>query len=167
MVEAKIVNLSHVLARLDPQLALKAVHRIADNIGELVVGNAAQKAPVDTGLLRASIAYGVRRGDRETAIDIGSNIEYAFYVEFGTGALTDWPGGGKGHHFPPPAKLERWARRHGFREGGGFLVARAIARRGGLPPRRFIRDAVEESMPGIEVMAQEVAREIEEGMSGD
>ena len=66
----------------------------------------------------------------------GSNVKYAPYMEYGTGRLADAEGGGGGgRHWPPAQALEGWASRHGFGPGGGFLVARAIGRRGGLKPR--------------------------------
>ena len=51
----------------------------------LVVENAAKKkVPVDTGNLRSSITYDV---DGDEGV-IGTNVEYAPYVEFGTGLFS-------------------------------------------------------------------------------
>lgn len=99
-------------------------------------------APVDTGRLRASITGAAQwRGVVELVGVVGSNVQYAPYVEYGTGTLAEGEGGKGGAHFPPPAALDRWARRHHM--PSGFVVARAIARRGGLRPRPFLRPAVE------------------------
>lgn len=166
-VDVKVINLGPVLQRFRPETILRALKRMANNTGEIIVKKAVGKAPVDTGLLRASLAHEVKEDNEQIMIDVGSNVEYAIFVEYGTGALTDWPGGGKGYHFPPPAKLERWAQRHGFPPGGGFVVARAIARRGGLPPKRYIRDAIDESIADIEKMAQAVAQDIEREFGGE
>ena len=51
----------------------------------LVVENAAKsKVPVDTGNLRSSITHDV---DEDEGV-VGTNVEYAPYVEFGTGLFS-------------------------------------------------------------------------------
>lgn len=101
-------------------------------------------APVDTGRLRASIVPEVRATTKEIEGVVGSNVEYAPYMEFGTGMHTERAMMGVGgRHFPPPKALDLWAKRHGI--PSGFLVARAIFRAGGLKPRRFLRNAFEKN----------------------
>ena len=51
-------------------------------IGLQAEGYAAMKAPVDTGRLRASITHAL--DEDEQAVYIGTNVEYAPYVEMGT-----------------------------------------------------------------------------------
>lgn len=51
----------------------------------LVVGEAKERCPVDEGLLRASITYQVEKNSNEIVGYIGSNLDYAPYVEYGTG----------------------------------------------------------------------------------
>lgn len=53
-----------------------------EEIGLLAENYAAKKCPVDTGNLRASITHEVDDGDN--AVYIGTNVEYARYVELGT-----------------------------------------------------------------------------------
>ena len=53
-----------------------------EKIGLLAEGYAAMKCPVDTGNLRASITHEVDAGG--DAVYIGTNVEYAPYVELGT-----------------------------------------------------------------------------------
>lgn len=53
-----------------------------EKIGLLAENYAARKCPVDTGNLRGSITYEVDAGD--SAVYIGTNVEYAPYVELGT-----------------------------------------------------------------------------------
>ena len=53
-----------------------------EEIGLLAENYAAKKCPVDTGNLRASITHEVDAGDN--AVYVGTNIEYAPYVELGT-----------------------------------------------------------------------------------
>ena len=70
-------NSAEILAALGEQLgvALEAVGLKAE-------GYAKRKAPVDTGRLRNSISHAV--SEEESAAYIGTNVEYAPYVEMGT-----------------------------------------------------------------------------------
>lgn len=101
------------------------------------------ETPVDTGRLRASVTNDVRREGRDILGVLGSNVEYAPAMEFGTGTRSDGVGGSGTPHFPPPAALNLWGKRHGFGENAGFIIARAIARAGGLRPRRMFRKVIE------------------------
>ena len=51
-------------------------------IGLTAEGYAKKECPVDTGRLRNSITHVVREGEK--SVYIGSNVEYAPYVELGT-----------------------------------------------------------------------------------
>ena len=64
-----------------------AVLRALERCGEQAEGYAKDLARVDTGNLRNSISHKV--DDGEPAVYIGSNVEYAAYVELGTGKYTD------------------------------------------------------------------------------
>ena len=92
---------------------------------------------------------------------VGSNLDTARWGEYGTGLLSEDPESKHTRHWPPAAALEPWARAHGFGPGGGFLVARVIGRRGGLAPRRFLRDAAEASEKRIPSWLAMAAKEIE------
>lgn len=59
-----------------------AIGAALEEIGLLAENYAAKKCPVDTGNLRASITHEVDAGDN--AVYIGTNVEYAPYVELGT-----------------------------------------------------------------------------------
>ena len=90
----------------------------------LLVHNEAKRlAPVDTGRLRASITPEVRGDGKVVQGIVGSNVQYAAYMEAGTRP-----------HWPPVGALEGWARRHKI---SAYLVARAIARRGTKAYRYF------------------------------
>lgn len=65
----------------------EAVMRALERCGEQAEGYAKDLAPVDTGNLRNSISHTV--DEDEPAVYIGSNVEYAAYVELGTGKYTD------------------------------------------------------------------------------
>lgn len=64
-----------------------AVLRALERCGSQAEGYAKDLAPVDTGRLRNSISHQV--DESENAVYIGSALEYAAYVELGTGAYTD------------------------------------------------------------------------------
>jgi phage gpG-like protein len=67
-------NTKEVLSALD-----KAIERGLEAIGLTAEGHAKKKTPVDTGRLRNSISHAT---DKEAAY-IGTNVEYAPYVELG------------------------------------------------------------------------------------
>ena len=64
-----------------------AAVRALEKCGLTAEGYAKRLCPVDTGNLRNSISHTV--DEDEPAAYIGSNVEYAAYVELGTGKYTD------------------------------------------------------------------------------
>lgn len=113
--------------------------RILELIGEKAEGYAKKLCPVGTvestgkkgyrgGTLRNSIAHRVQ-GD---VLSVGSNVEYAPYVELGTGP-----------HFEPPPEWER------FESEKGKGVGRAYVK-----PRPYIRPAIEEHREEYEDIAK-------------
>ena len=100
----------------------------------MVLRTARVLAPVDTGKLRASITPEVVMQGNTVMGVVGSNVEYAPYMELGTRP-----------HWPPPDALKVWAARHNI---SLFLVCRAIARRG-LPARKFLQKAFEKHRDAI------------------
>lgn len=131
----------------DPAIIRGPVRRFLERASRTVQVAAKEKAPVDRGRLRSSIATEVR----ETEAEIGTDLFYAPFVEFGTRP-----------HFPPPSALQPWARRHGFPPGlrGAFLVARKIASRG-TPAQPFLLPALNESRGEIDAFLGMMAKEIE------
>lgn len=75
---------AEVLGALDA-----AVGRALEKCGLVAEGYAKKLCPVDTGNLRKSITHMVNDGEK--AAYIGTNSEYAVYVECGTGVY--YPGG--------------------------------------------------------------------------
>lgn len=108
----------------------------------------ADHVAVQTGRLRSSIRYLLAEGESEITTTFGSDVPYAAAWEFGR----------KAGSFPPIAPLATWARRalgvpSKQARSVGFLIARAIARRGQkakpfLEPG--VRDEVPEFMQAIE-----------------
>ena len=81
-------------------------------------------------------------------------------MEFGTGLLSEDPKSRRQRHWPPAAALDLWAKRHGF--ASGAIVARIIGRRGGLKPRRFLRDAFESNRQRIADELSRIPRDVAE-----
>ena len=110
----------------------------------LVSTDAKILAPVDRGGLRASITPTVRVDGNVIMGVVGSNLDYAPYMETGTRP-----------HWPPLSALAVWARRHGTT---AFVVARAISRRG-VRGRHYLQGAFEKNK-------SEIMRILERGVKG-
>lgn len=85
--EIKVIDNSKETAEELKSAALRALERC----GMQAEGYAVDLVPVDTGNLRQSISYKV--DSAEQAAYVGTNNEYAAYVELGTGVY--YPGGRK------------------------------------------------------------------------
>ena len=68
----------------------EAVARALEAIGLTAERHAKERCPVDTGRLRNSISHAVA-AENEQAVYIGSNVEYAAYVELGTSRMKAQP----------------------------------------------------------------------------
>lgn len=146
MATIEVVGLERVLGKLSARLYAGPLRDFLLRSVICIEKRAKENAPVDTGRLRSSIGHRVDGATPPTWGSVGTNVHYAPYMEYGTGALSDGPGGG-GRHWPPGDALNTWALRHGFKSGG--QVARIIGRRGGLRPRRYLRKALKESLSDI------------------
>lgn len=85
------------------------------------------------GTLRNSITHRVTRDD---TLEIGSNVEYAPYVELGTGP-----------HFVPPPEWERFETERGSGVGKAYVK-----------PRPYIRPAIEDHRDEYERIAERELR---------
>lgn len=85
-------NVNEILSAMNAQ-AIAAL----ESIGQEAEGFAKEDCPVDTGRLRNSISHDVNADEKE--VYIGTNVEYAPYVEYNEKARHDPPefGGGKAH----------------------------------------------------------------------
>lgn len=63
--------------------------KILESWGIVAEGYAKLNCPVDTGRLRNSITH--ERDDEEGQVQIGTNVEYAPYVEYGTSRMKAQP----------------------------------------------------------------------------
>jgi len=101
--------------------------------------------PVDTGRLRGSITGQVSGRGLETKGLVGTKVQYAPYVEYGTAP-----------HFPPLGALEVWARRHGKTAWGVALKIAAF----GTRPREMFKRAFEKNVGWIQDEFGKVAERI-------
>ena len=86
----KFVDHSEAVKRELERAAIRGLTKAA----MLVESQAVLLVPVNTGGLRGSIGYKVN--DSELVAYIGTNCEYAIYVEFGTGEFAEKGNGRKG-----------------------------------------------------------------------
>ena len=86
----------------------QAAVRALEKCGLTAEGYAKKLCPVDTGNLRNSITYTV--DEEEPAAYIGSNAEYAAYVELGTGKYVS---GGRPTPWVYQDEKGNWHRTHG------------------------------------------------------
>jgi hypothetical protein len=121
-----------------------------------IVREAKKESPADTGRLRSSIDGYLEIGDATFDLRVGSNVEYAPYMELGTGVFV-----GRSPHFPPAAALDGWARRHGF--SSGYIVALIIGRRGGLEPREYLKKGLEKATDDVIDMIADYIDEVSKG----
>lgn len=77
-VNVKVVDNSQIFINAKNE----AVAAALEAIGLTAERHAKEKCPVDTGRLRNSISHAV--SESEQAVYIGTNVEYAAYVEMGT-----------------------------------------------------------------------------------
>lgn len=63
---------------------VEKINNVLRKKGFRIVRAAKQKAPVDTGRLRSSITLEEETVNRFIKVKIGTNVEYAPFVEFGT-----------------------------------------------------------------------------------
>lgn len=136
------------------------VRNFLNRWGITVVNIARPLAPSNKGQIRSQLTHEVDSNKFPKWSRAGTNVDHAIFMEGGTGILSDLPGGKGGRHWPPANALEEWARLHGV-PGGGAAVARAIGRRGGLRPRRFLRTGFEQAEGQVSRMIETCAREIE------
>jgi hypothetical protein len=156
----KVEGLDKALKKADEKILRKPMKNFFNRSAVQVQNLARIKVPVDTGRLRNSISYEIDSSSLPLWAKIGTNVRYGKPVEFGTGLLSEAPDSKRRRYFPPPAALDLWASRHGIQSG--LVVALGIFKRGGTPPRPFLRPALEESINAIggflDGAASEIAR---------
>lgn len=165
-VSVSIKGLPELLRKLDSSLFAVPLHNFFERATLAVQGRARRIAPVSEGRLRNSIFNEV---DTRPVPEFGkvgflsaseaSDLWFAARaMEYGTGSQGDKDVSHTARHFPPGGALDTWAKRHGF--PNGWVVAKAIGRRGGLKPRRMLRDGLREAMGEIQSAVDRLGGEI-------
>lgn len=93
-------NASQIVANINKAAQVDLPQAIAKGLESaclVVEGAAKSNAPVQTGTLRSSISHKVNAGSMEGAV--GATVDYAPYVEIGTGIYSTMGGGRQGGWF--------------------------------------------------------------------
>ncbi len=159
------LNFAAFKAKLDAKrLAYEPLRKAVTQSVADIAAEARSRAPRDRGELQGSLKHENDGAWPVMTGHAGSDARHAPFLDYGTGAFAEGPIPGKGTHHPPPKYLHDWAERHGFGPNGGYIVSRIISRRagarGGLHPRRYLRDAVEAMRPKVAQNFNEALTEI-------
>ena len=87
--EIKLEGLEDVIDRLEKTLSVEQVIAAMGKACALVERSAKEKAPKDTGALRRSISSRVKNIGGEIVGEVFTPLEYAPYVEYGTGLFAE------------------------------------------------------------------------------
>jgi phage gpG-like protein len=155
----QILGLDRLKRKLSGEFMQKPMRKFFTSAAIAVQSGAKERAPVDTGRMRSSLTYEIDPAAMPAWAKVGTNVSYAPFMEWGTGSLSESPASTSGWHAPTGAALAVWARRHGT---DGYIVAAAIAKRGGLKPRRFLRGSFEANKDNIKRMLRTAGREVSE-----
>lgn len=128
-----IENLDKLISKLEK---LDDVNQAMEQACILVENEAKIKCPVDTGFLRNSITHYIEDNPNELVGVVGTNIEYAPYVEFGTGIYSSLGNG----------RQDRWKYKDAKGEWHSTI---------GQHPQPYLQPALEENRRKIEKMFKE------------
>lgn len=149
----------------DPQLLGQPLNKFLTKSAIAIQNRARKNAPVDRNQLRQAISCEVQKSPIPAWAKIGVIAApfgtpmgtKAFSMEYGTGQFSEHSktAGLKAAY---SESLNRWATRHGFKNG--YQVAAIINKRGGLLPRRFLREAYRDSEADVKKFAAEAMADI-------
>lgn len=88
-IDINVINLNEVLSAIDSFVDDSQVEYAVGKACALVERKAKEKAPKDTGALRQSITSKVEKNNGDTVGTVFTPLEYAPYVEFGTGLFAE------------------------------------------------------------------------------
>lgn len=128
-----IENLDKLISKLEK---LEDVNQAMEQACILVENEAKIKCPVDNGLLRNSITHYIEDNPDELVGVVGTNVEYAPYVEFGTGIYSSLGNG----------RQDRWKYKDAKGEWHSTI---------GQHPQPYLQPALEENRRKIEKMFKE------------
>lgn len=162
----KIKGLDELIKKCDPRVLREPFKKFFEQSGITVQSKARENAPVDTGQLRVDIVYQVDDGAPPKSVRVGvlnaregsSLFWKAVTMEYGTGLFAEGPNAKGARHWPPGNALDVWTKRHRFESGR--QVAAIIGKRGGLKPRRYLRNALKDSISAIQEFARRIPGEV-------
>lgn len=128
-----IENLDKLISKLEK---LDDVNQAMEQACILVENEAKIKCPVDIGVLRNSITHYIEDNPNELIGVVGTNVEYAPYVEFGTGIYSSLGNG----------RQDRWKYKDAKGEWHSTI---------GQHPQPYLHPALEENRREIEKMFKE------------
>lgn len=128
-----IENLDKLISKLEK---LDDVNQAMEQACILVENEAKIKCPVDNGLLRNSITHYIEDNPDELVGVVGTNVEYAPYVEFGTGIYSSLGNG----------RQDRWKYKDAKGEWHSTI---------GQHPQPYLQPTLEENRRKIEKMFKE------------
>lgn len=128
-----IENLDKLISKLEK---LDDVNQAMEQACILVENEAKIKCPVDNGVLRNSITHYIEDNPNELIGVVGTNVEYAPYVEFGTGIYSSLGNG----------RQDRWKYKDAKGEWHSTI---------GQHPQPYLHPALEENRREIEKMFKE------------
>ena len=163
VIDINVEGIDELRRKLRSEVAATPTRKFLQRSGDAIIGKAKPLTPVNTGQLRRSIDKEVSTETPvPTYVKIGTNIEYAPFVEFGRG-----PG-----KAPPYAAIEYWYRRKnqtGPTEDvfpAVRAIQQAIARRG-VKARPFLVPGFEQAVPAIQRHAVTWRDELEEAYKNE
>jgi len=123
----------------------KAIERGLTKLGIVIKGDAVTGCPVNYGELKGSITYatnksgstpktagaGISKPISKWRLHVGSGLEYAEYVEYGTRP-----------HFPPLSAIADWAKAKRIPDDAVFPIARSISKKG-TKAQPYLRPALD------------------------
>lgn len=89
MIEISLKNLDGVLAAIEDLGNTEGLEQALGKACALIERSAKEKAPKDTGELRRSITSEIRHSDGKVEGVVFTPLEYAPYVEYGTGLFAE------------------------------------------------------------------------------
>lgn len=157
MIRVTVRGVSETLSlfRQLPDRLIFALLRAMREVAIDIQSRAKINAPVFRGLLRVSILQSVNAENGRIVGRIGSALRYAPVVEYGR--TTGW--------FPPVSELRIWARRKLGDERAGFIVARAIKRRG-FTAQPYLLPALEAAKPRVQLIFDSRIKEALRSLGG-
>ena len=139
---AYIENLDKLLTKLE-NLKTVSVEQAVNEACILVENDAKKRCPVDTGELRMSITHEIEEtSENRTTGAVGTNLEYAPYVEFGTGIFSSLGNG----------RQDRWSYKDAKGEWHSSI---------GQQPQPYLHPALDDNREEVKKLIQ---KKIEEGV---